>query len=79
MVDEKLEENVWVTVVATGYGDARVRRSDGERDVLSRSEPGLLERRPAFDEPRGEPRVRRVRRPAERAFDLDVPEFIPRR
>jgi cell division protein FtsZ len=79
MVDEKLEENVWVTVVATGYGDARVRRSDSERDVLSRSEPGLPERRPAFDEPRGEPRVRRVRRPAERAFDLDVPEFIPRR
>jgi cell division protein FtsZ len=84
MVDEKLEENVWVTVVATGYGDSRARRSDSERDLLGRSdrglaERGLAERRPAFDEPRGEPRVRRVRRPAERAFDLDVPEFIPRR
>jgi cell division protein FtsZ len=27
MVDEKVEDQVWVTVVATGYGDARVRRS----------------------------------------------------
>jgi cell division protein FtsZ len=80
MIDEKLEENVWVTVVATGYGDARPRRSDSDRDRESpgRSERGLPERRPAFPEPRGEPRVRRVRRP-ETAFDLDVPEFIPRR
>jgi cell division protein FtsZ len=79
MIDEKLEENVWVTVVATGYGDSRVTRSDSERDSLGRSERSLPERRPAFTEPRGEPRVRRVRRPTETAFDLDVPEFIPRR
>ena len=27
MVDDKLEEQVWVTVVATGYGDKRARRA----------------------------------------------------
>ena len=39
MVDEKLDDAVWVTVVATGYGQ--------------------LSRRPAREEPRGEPRVSR--------------------
>jgi hypothetical protein len=44
-----------------------------------------LESRPAREsrttlrEPRGEPRVSRVRREPETAFDLEVPEFIPRR
>ena len=46
MVDEKLAEGqVWVTVVATGYGEKRTRRE----------EPTLLR------EPVGEPRVRRAR------------------
>ena len=40
MVDEKLDDAVWVTVVATGYGEQR--------------------RRPALEEPRGEPRVART-------------------
>src|SRR5690349_19505538 len=42
MVDEKLEDHVWVTVVATGYGDQRPRRSEPER--FGRSEPALPER-----------------------------------
>jgi cell division protein FtsZ len=76
MVDEKLgEDQVWVTVVATGYGDQR--RSRNERGE---------ERRPrswehALREPAGEPRVSRVGRPDPRRdsrIDVEVPEYIPR-
>ena len=74
MVDEKLEDQVWVTVVATGYGDGRPRRREAERPGLRERE--MAEARPALREPIGEPRVSRVRRPA---VELDVPEFIPRR
>ena len=38
MVDEKLADHVWVTVIATGYGDSRSRRSDAGR-VSSRERP----------------------------------------
>jgi cell division protein FtsZ len=70
LVDEKLEDQVWVTVVATGYADSR--------------RPARQEDR--FQEPAGEPRVRRTGRervPARakssgRGMDVDVPEFIPR-
>ncbi len=74
MVDEKLEDQVWVTVVATGYRDGSGARSSRGR----------------LQEPAGEPRVQRTssRPPAPRggmreerrrgAFaELDVPEFIP--
>jgi len=70
MVDEKLDDQVWVTVVATGFGEPRPRRREEEPRGRSRED----ERRP-LREPAGEPRVSRVRRGAE----LDVPEFIPRR
>jgi cell division protein FtsZ len=79
MVDDKLDDQVWVTVVATGFGERPARRREPRSD----------RERPAMREPNGEPRVRRVRepvaagerRPRERAasLDLDVPEFIPRR
>jgi cell division protein FtsZ len=83
MIDEKLDDQVWVTVVATGYGDARPRRREEDR-------PGMRERtvaepRPSLREPVGEPRVSRTRAPARRErgsnspIELDVPEFIPRR
>jgi cell division protein FtsZ len=68
MVDEKLaEDEVWITVVATGFGEQRAVRQD--RAVLR--------------EPVGEPRVRRsspqpVRAGGGRLQDVDVPEFIPR-
>ncbi len=73
MVDEKLDDQVWVTVVATGYGDRRAPRiaRDGHGAVLR--------------EPIGEPRVARTSAPRHerpigaRAGELDVPEFIPRR
>jgi cell division protein FtsZ len=45
MLDEKLEDEVWITVVATGYGDRRQPR----------------EERTPLREPIGEPRVRRNR------------------
>ena len=58
---------VWVTVVATGYGDRPAPRRD--------------ERAPGFREPAGEPRVSRMGRQQERRserIDVDVPEYIPR-
>ncbi|MDQ2673553.1 MAG: cell division protein FtsZ [Chloroflexota bacterium] len=63
MVDDKLEEQVWVTVVATGYGEKRPAREERES-------------RPSLREPVGEPRVSRMRR--DTRIDVDVPEFIPR-
>ncbi|HWE32225.1 MAG TPA: cell division protein FtsZ [Solirubrobacteraceae bacterium] len=69
MVDDKLDDQVWVTVVATGYGERRARRGTMALDSLG-------ERR-ELREPAGEPRVSRVRR--ESPLDLDVPEFMPRR
>jgi cell division protein FtsZ len=71
MVDDKLDDQVWVTVVATGYGNGRPRR----REMELRS----LETPASMAEPTGEPRVARVRRQSESALELDVPEFIPRR
>jgi cell division protein FtsZ len=69
MVDERLTDQVWVTVVATGYADQR-----GPRPV-----------RRALEEPDGEPRVERrtgasgSRRRGLAVDELDVPEFLPRR
>jgi len=74
MVDEKLDDQVWVTVVATGYGD------DGRRKSANRfKEPAT-----------GEVRAQRATpaRPSQRAEvgrrrgglsvdELDVPEFMP--
>ena len=73
MVDEKLDDQVWVTVVATRYGDrdGNMTLRDEDRSLISR-------------EPRGEPRVRRTspppssRRETRVADELDVPEFVPR-
>jgi cell division protein FtsZ len=77
MLDEKLDDQVWVTVVATGYADRR------RRPPEDREQPGVREfgeGRPELREPGGEPRISRVReRPLRRGAELDVPEFIPRR
>ena len=65
MVDEKLEDEVWITVVATGYGDepaaltARGQRASAGRATAGR-EPRLSRARPAW-------RHRRAR----------SPEFLP--
>ena len=80
MVDEKLEDQVWVTVVATGYADrarAGARSESGERPAASR-----------FQEPAGEPRIKRAREPVRTGSrrsggglavdEYDIPEFLPR-
>ncbi|HXE45475.1 MAG TPA: cell division protein FtsZ [Conexibacter sp.] len=75
MVDEKLDDQVWVTVVATGYGEQRARRA-------ARDELGAAGIRTELREPPGEPRVARMGEPAPRfgtSRELDVPEFLPRR
>jgi cell division protein FtsZ len=68
MVDEKLDDQVWVTVVATGYGD------EGRRKSVS------MLKEPA-GEPRVQ---RAAPRPSQRrgglsVDELDVPEFLPSR
>jgi cell division protein FtsZ len=88
MIDEKLEDQVWVTVVATGFGDGRPRLRQEERSPAARRAPERDRPAPRVEdrdrtplrEPRGEPRVtRRRERSTSTSFDLDVPEFIPRR
>ncbi len=78
MVDEKLDEQVWITVVATGYGNETRRPSRAE-------EPPAARPRRELREPAGEPRVsRRGSEPASRrsrieeVTDIDIPEFLPR-
>jgi cell division protein FtsZ len=82
MVDEKLEDQVWVTVVATGYGERRPRQRAG----AGRPALGEARRERESDHARGqerrawagEPRASRVRERPPRT-ELEVPEFIPRR
>jgi cell division protein FtsZ len=79
MVDEKLDDQVWVTVVATGYGDGRRPRPHEEPfSASARSRAPEAPRRP-LREPAGEPRVSRIRDRDRVARELDVPEFMPRR
>jgi cell division protein FtsZ len=66
MVDEKVVDQVWVTVVATGYSD----------QPLVRSSPGREGSRNEIPADR-EPRVTRTgARVASEEFE--VPEFVPR-
>jgi len=67
MVDERIEGEVWITVVATGYGDDR--RLRRERPSI----PADVDREPRVT--RSAPRRERV---TAGLGDLDVPEFIPR-
>jgi cell division protein FtsZ len=74
MVDDALDDQVWVTVVATGYegGKLRAPRRGLEEPV---GEPRIERRTRPGDRDRGRDRDR----PRRSAFsDLDVPEFIPR-
>ncbi|HUB75104.1 MAG TPA: cell division protein FtsZ [Solirubrobacteraceae bacterium] len=76
MVDEKLDEEVWVTVVATGYGDA------GRRASAARfKEPAAGELRVQRAAPTRPAREREApsRRRGLSVDELDVPEFLPGR
>ncbi len=78
MIDDRLEDQVWVTVVATGYGNGKPRRREAERPSVGVGRGG--ESRQSLREPRGEPRVSRIReRQSASSSELDVPEFMPRR
>jgi cell division protein FtsZ len=76
MVDERLEDEVWITVVATGYGDMPAPRRERRPAEESQEEP-------AAPEPRAERAP--ARRPPPRMGPnggighLDVPEFFPSR
>jgi cell division protein FtsZ len=63
MIDQKISDECWVTVVATGYGDRPTRRSSAG----------------GFQEPKGEPRVRRGGSSGLAAGDFEIPEFVPQR
>ena len=63
MVDDKVEDQVWVTVVATGYGDRPVHRA-APRSIPADAEPQV--------------RRSRERESSGTLADVDVPEFLPR-
>jgi cell division protein FtsZ len=84
MLDENLSDQVWVTVVATGFGGRSQRLTERDSLRTGRDRIGATE----LPELRGEPRVSRAREPApigrhggrtSNTEPLDVPEFIPRR
>jgi cell division protein FtsZ len=66
MVDEKVVDQVWVTVVATGYADRPLERARPSADHTAPRVPADAE-----------PRVSRGSSQATENFD--VPEFVPRR
>jgi cell division GTPase FtsZ len=68
MVDEKLASEVWVTVIATGYTEGRVRPA--RRDFEEPRGEVRVERRT--------PRSGSTRQTGLGVHELDVPEFIPR-
>jgi cell division protein FtsZ len=68
MVDEKLGSEVWVTVVATGYTDGRIRSP--RRDFEEPRGEVRVERRA---------RPSSTRQTGLGVHELDVPEFLPRR
>lgn len=71
MVDERLEDQVWVTVVATGYGE----RPSARRLEEPEGEPRVTRTR----EPLRASRGRERRRGGGLAVDeYDIPEFLPR-
>ena len=72
MVDEKLDDQVWVTVVATGYGD------EGRRKSVSRlTEPAGEPRVRRAASGAARPSTRQTKRGGLAVDELDVPEFLP--
>jgi cell division protein FtsZ len=71
MVDDKLDDQVWVTVVATGYGDEGRRKSLGRlKEPATSGEVRVQRTTPS--RPSREPR-----RGGLAVDELDVPEFLP--
>ena len=76
MVDEKLEDQVWVTVVATGYGDARSPRRAPRRTEANGRLRAAPASRAVSRESAGSATATARCAPG---VELDVPEFMPRR
>jgi cell division protein FtsZ len=70
MIDESVVDQVWVTVVATGYGDRPLVQASSGR------EPAKIAAREADHEPRVS---KAPARESSILGDLDVPEFVPKR
>jgi cell division protein FtsZ len=66
MVDDKVEDQVWVTVVATGYGDRPFRR-ESPAGIPADAEPHVRRSR-----------ERSGAASSGMLADIDVPEFVPR-
>jgi cell division protein FtsZ len=80
MVDEKLDDQVWVTVVATGYGDQGRRKRAGQLKEPAAGEVRVARTgasRPARSETRGTAATGGGRRRGLSVDELDVPEFLP--
>jgi cell division protein FtsZ len=73
MVDEKLDDQVWVTVVATGYGDKNSRPQMRE----PAGEPRVKRAGPSARDTRSGRAEKQSRRGGLAVSDMDVPEFIP--
>ncbi len=73
MVDEKLDDQVWVTVVATGYGTKSSRPQMREPE----GEPRIKRTGPSARDARSSRGDRQSRRGGLSVSDMDVPEFIP--
>ncbi len=73
MVDEKLDDQVWVTVVATGY-DTKTQRPQMREPA---GEPRVKRTSPAAPRESRERAGSSQRRGGLAVSDLDVPEFIP--
>ncbi|MBI4898705.1 MAG: cell division protein FtsZ [Actinobacteria bacterium] len=86
MVDPNLTDQVWVTVIATRYGEQRPRSARSSGETAGRRTSALLEASRVDREPRvsrmagGSRRDRDDRRGGESTSlsDVDVPEFMPR-
>ncbi len=78
MVDPSLTDQVWVTVIATRYGDHRQKTVRGAQSGVRGSQAprgsALIEATRADREPR----VSRGRESSVELSDMDVPEFVPR-
>ncbi len=83
MVDDKLTDQVWVTVVATRFGEQRAdrptRAPEADRRPRDREPSGERRRHLRVAPPEGRTEVRRTERRVAARDDLDVPEFIPHR
>jgi cell division protein FtsZ len=73
MIDESVSDQVWVTVVATGYGDRPLMRSAGGREPAAREAALEADREPKVSRGPGRSRA------SSALDDIDVPEFVPRR